>query len=222
MIARDHGEAKNSTASANSAGVVTDCSGVLAAIASKTASGVAELASVVRGLRRGVVVVRDHRVLEQVGADVDHAPRPRPREAGQRGLDRVQCALHGAGELCGEGVVTDLVRLGSGVPVEGETGQGVVHDGADGSAELGLGPLEQGLDLVPVADVPAHGERPVRVTAGELAGSILAGEMVDDDLGTFAQEGLGERAAQAASAPGDEHDLLGERGDGAGGGIEGR
>src|SRR5699024_6248498 len=48
VIARDHGEAKNSTASANSAGVVTDCSGVLAAIASKTASGVAELASVVR------------------------------------------------------------------------------------------------------------------------------------------------------------------------------
>src|SRR5699024_11251611 len=70
--------------------------------------------------------------------------------------------------------------------------------------------------------VPAHGERPVRVTAGELAGSILAGEMVDDDPGTFAQEGLGERAAQAASAPGDEHDLLGERGDGAGGGMGGR
>src|SRR5699024_4557730 len=45
---RAHGEAKKSTASASSAGVVTDCSGVLAAIASNTASGVAELASVVR------------------------------------------------------------------------------------------------------------------------------------------------------------------------------
>src|SRR5690606_31779822 len=45
---RDHGEAKNSAASANSAGLVTLRSGVLAAMRSKTLSGVAEEASVVR------------------------------------------------------------------------------------------------------------------------------------------------------------------------------
>src|SRR5690606_37310196 len=48
VTARDQGEAKNSTASANSTGVVTRRSGVPAAIRSKTASGVAALASVVR------------------------------------------------------------------------------------------------------------------------------------------------------------------------------
>src|SRR5690625_4203618 len=48
VTARDQGEAKNITASANSAGVVTDPNGVLAAIASKTGSGVTALASVVR------------------------------------------------------------------------------------------------------------------------------------------------------------------------------
>jgi hypothetical protein len=48
VTARAHGEAKNSTASANSSGVVTCRSGVLAAIRSKIAAGVAALASVLR------------------------------------------------------------------------------------------------------------------------------------------------------------------------------
>src|SRR5699024_12128423 len=122
----------------------------------------------------------------------------------------------------GEGLVADLVRLGAGVPVEGETGQRIVDHGADGSAELGLGPFEQGLDLVPVADVAAHGDGSARMTIGELASGVLAGGVVDDDPGAFAQEGVREWAAQAASAAGDEHDLLGECGNGAGGGVEGR
>lgn len=109
------------------------------------------------------------------------------------------------------------MRLGAGVAVEREAGQGIVDDGADGSAEGVLGPLEQGLDLAPLPDVGADGDGPARVAVGELACGALAGEVIDDDPGAFAQEGLGERAAEAASTSGDEDDLLGENGDGAGG-----
>jgi hypothetical protein len=49
VIARDHRQAKKSTASANCAGVVTERSGICCAMASITTSGVAALASVLLG-----------------------------------------------------------------------------------------------------------------------------------------------------------------------------
>ena len=138
VTAREAGDAKNTTAEANSSGVVTCPSGVCAAIWSKTSSGVAEEASVVRsrppetsvhpdpgrpeilckgpGQRqqrrfgRGVVVIGNNRVLHEVGPDVDDPARSDLAESAHRGLDGVERCADGPAELIGEIREVDLVR----------------------------------------------------------------------------------------------------------------
>ena len=235
VMERAHGEAKKRIASANSSGVVTDCSGVPCAMKSKTSSGVAAEASVLRsrpgqhvdgdaarsqvggegagegeqgGLRGGVVVVRHDRVLEEVGADGDDAARTELVEARQRGLGDVEGALDGARELALETPVGDLVGLRAGVAVEGEVDERVGHDGGHGRAERLAGLCEQGVDLRAVTDVRLDGDRLPRVLLDERLRLLRRGEVVDHDLGALTQERLGDGLAEPAGSAGDQHDLL--------------
>lgn len=155
-------------------------------------------------------MVRHHRVLEEVGPDVDHPPRAGGFQVGQRRLDDVDRSLHRAGELVGEGPVVDVVRTGPAVTVEGEVDEGVVHHGRDRRVEGLPSRGDQGVHLGSVAHVGAHRDGTTRMVRDQLLGRPVTAVVVHHDPGAFPEKGFADAAAETTRTAGDDDDLIGE------------
>ncbi|MCY1541677.1 hypothetical protein D9M68_773780 [compost metagenome] len=161
-----------------------------------------------RRLGGGVVMVGHDRVLDQVGAYVDDAPAAGGAHARQDGLRRVQRGAHAAFDLRVHLGPVQRVGMGARIAIELESGQGVVDDRADGLAEVLAGLRDHGGDGGRVAHVGLQRQRAAGRGGGQGLRAVGAVQVVDDDLGAFAQEGLRDSGAQAAAGAGDDDELL--------------
>jgi hypothetical protein len=157
-------------------------------------------------------VVGDHRVLEQVGADVDDAPEAAFAHAGNGCLDGVQGAAHAAAELGVEFLPRDRLGAGAGVAVEGKVRQCVVDHGRDRRPEMVAGGGQHRRDRGRIGDVGLQRQRvPSAQLRAQRFGRCATGAVVDDHARAGGGEGAGDGVAQPAPGAGDEHDLFGQR-----------
>uniref|UniRef100_A0A0N4Z7H9 Efflux RND transporter permease subunit n=1 Tax=Parastrongyloides trichosuri TaxID=131310 RepID=A0A0N4Z7H9_PARTI len=131
-----------------------------------------------RGLGGSVVVVGHHRILEQVGADVDHPAEALRRHARRRGLDDVQRAPDHGRELTRHVFPRNIRHLRPRVAVEAVV-QRIVDHGADRAAEMRLGLSRHGLDRRPVRHVGLDRDRPLAQFSRQRLGPLAAVAPVD-------------------------------------------
>ena len=160
-------------------------------------------------------MVGHHRVLEQVGADVDHPAEATGLHAGQGRLHGVQRAAHAALELCLEGGPTDGGGTVAGITIERERCECVVDHRGDALAEVGQGVLQHRIDLAAISDVGRQCDRLSAQLGGQRPSGAFAVVVVDDDARTLCSERAGDVLAKSASATGDQHQLFADLHEGA-------
>ncbi|MNI57974.1 hypothetical protein D3C73_1130650 [compost metagenome] len=153
-------------------------------------------------------MIGHHRVLDQVGADVDDAANAGAAHAGQRGLRGVQRAAHAAFDLLVQVVPGQGVGVGARVSVELKGGQRVVDHRGYRHAEVALRLRDHPGHGGCVAHVGLYRQRAVGRGGGQCLRGISAVQIIDHHARALAQEGPRDVRAQTTGAARDNNQLF--------------
>ena len=155
-------------------------------------------------------MVRHHGVLHEIGADIDDAAKALRPHARQRRLRGVERGAH-AFELAGYGLPAQRIGVRTGIAVEAEGGQRVVHHGANGHAKVRARLLKHGLHGLRITHIRLHGQRLAGMLRRQRAGRLQAMQTVDEHARALRQKGLRNGAAQTARAARHQYGLRRQR-----------